>query len=100
MSKKKKTAHNIDRRERYMSILRSQKSHNKAHPNQVNSHRGGFIRVRLKTIIESNGEVQSVFERVEKKDHTGSICVFIAGGVSIDEKVARANAAVHGKIKA
>lgn len=84
----------------YKSISRRKKTQETEPRNQIDSHRGGFIRVRLKTITESNGEVQSVFERVERKNHTGSICMFIAGGVSIDEKVAIANATIHGKIKA
>ena len=60
---------------------------------------GGYVRVRLKTYAISSGHEQTVIEETNKKNKAGSICIFIAGGSAIDEKVAQANETVQNILK-
>lgn len=52
----------------------------------------GYIRVRALT--DKDGNVCG-FSKVKDNNHSNnSVCLFIAGGVEIDQKVAKANAAL------
>ncbi len=63
-------------------------------PQSTISKRSGYVRVCAKFIADDIGIGEKLTITVAKKKTPGSVCLFMAGGKEVDDKVARANAAI------